>query len=61
VAEHEMQGLAHVRGLLGAEGVLDLLEFAPDMPPHDSVWLRCPNFIVRRTNARERRKGSAHA
>jgi len=39
------------------------LEFAPDMPPHDSEWLRCPNFIVRRTSARagERRKGSAHA
>jgi hypothetical protein len=35
------------------------LEYAPDMPPHDSEWLRCPNFIVRRTSARERRKGSA--
>jgi hypothetical protein len=47
------------------------LEFAPDMPPHESEWLRCPNFIVRRTSARaserpserpsERRRGSAHA
>ena len=37
------------------------LEFAPDMPPHDSEWLRCPNFIVRRTSARERRRGAAHA
>lgn len=25
------------------------LEFAPDRPPHDSDWLRCSNFIVRRT------------
>jgi hypothetical protein len=25
------------------------LEFAPDKPPHDSEWLRCSNFIVRRT------------
>jgi len=24
------------------------LEFAPDLPPHDSEWLRCTNFIVRR-------------
>lgn len=24
------------------------LEFAPDLPPHDSEWLRCSNFIVRR-------------
>ncbi len=24
------------------------LEFAPDLPPHDSEWLRCANFIVRR-------------
>ena len=24
------------------------LEFAPDMPPHDSEWLRCGNFIVKR-------------
>jgi hypothetical protein len=23
-------------------------EFAPDLPPHDSEWLRCANFIVRR-------------
>ena len=39
------------------------LEFAPDMPPHDSEWLRCPNFIVRRMSTRtsERRKDTAHA
>src|SRR4029434_4795862 len=43
------------------------LEFAPDMPPHESKWLRCANFIVRRTSERpnerpsERRRGSAHA
>ena len=24
------------------------LEFAPELPPHDSEWLRCANFIVRR-------------
>jgi hypothetical protein len=24
------------------------LEFAPNLPPHDSEWLRCANFIVRR-------------
>jgi hypothetical protein len=24
------------------------LEFAPDTPPHDSDWLRCANFIIRR-------------
>lgn len=24
------------------------LKFAPDLPPHDSKWLRCTNFIVRR-------------
>jgi hypothetical protein len=24
------------------------LEFAPDLPPHDSEWLRCSNFIVKR-------------
>jgi len=27
------------------------LEFAPDLPPHDSEWLRCANFIVRRQTA----------
>jgi len=35
------------------------LELTPDMPPHDSEWLRCANFIVRRLP--ERRRGSAHA
>lgn len=35
------------------------LEFAPDKPPHDSEWLRCSNFIVRR--AVERRGGVQHA
>jgi hypothetical protein len=35
------------------------LEFAPDKPPHDSDWLRCSNFIVRR--AAERRRSTAHA
>jgi hypothetical protein len=29
-------------------GVHFELEFAPDLPPHDSEWLRCANFIVRR-------------
>ncbi len=24
------------------------LKFAPELPPHDSEWLRCTNFIVRR-------------
>jgi Wadjet protein JetA len=31
------------------------LEFAPDLPPHDSEWLRCANFIVRRHAAAGRR------
>lgn len=31
------------------------LEFAPDSPPHDSEWLRCSNFIVRRHAAGRRR------
>jgi hypothetical protein len=31
------------------------LEFAPDLPPHDSEWLRCANFIVRRHAAMGRR------
>lgn len=35
------------------------LEVAPDRPPHDSDWLRCSNFIVRR--AAERRRSTAHA
>lgn len=35
------------------------LEFAPDQPPHDSDWLRCSNFIVRR--AAERRRSTVHA
>jgi hypothetical protein len=35
------------------------LEFAPDKPPHDSEWLRCSNFIVRR--GAERRGSPAHA
>jgi hypothetical protein len=35
------------------------LEFAPDKPPHDSEWLRCSNFIVRR--GAERPRSSAHA
>jgi hypothetical protein len=32
------------------------LEFAPDLPPHDSEWLRCANFIVRRHAAVGRRQ-----
>jgi hypothetical protein len=32
------------------------LEFAPDLPPHDSEWLRCANFIVRRHASAERRQ-----
>lgn len=35
------------------------LECAPDKPPHDSEWLRCSNFIVRRSH--ERRRSAAHA
>jgi Family of unknown function (DUF5716) len=30
------------------------LEFAPDKPAHDSEWLRCSNFIVRRSGGRRR-------
>jgi hypothetical protein len=30
------------------------LESAPDAPPHDSEWLRCSNFIVRRSDGRRR-------
>ena len=32
------------------------LEFAPDLPPHDSEWLRCANFIVRRQTASAARR-----
>jgi Family of unknown function (DUF5716) len=35
------------------------LEFAPDKPPHDSEWLRCSNFIVRRSGVR--RRSTLHA
>jgi hypothetical protein len=35
------------------------LEFAPDLPPHDSDWLRCGNFVVKRRPAIARR--SPHA
>jgi hypothetical protein len=35
------------------------LEFAPDKPPHDSDWLRCSNFIVRR--AAEPPRSTLHA
>ena len=35
------------------------LEFTPDKPPHDSEWLRCSNFVVRRFG--ERRRSVAHA
>lgn len=35
------------------------LKFAPDKPPHDSEWLRCSNFIVRR--GAERRRSHTHA
>jgi hypothetical protein len=31
------------------------LEFAPDLPPHDSEWLRCANFIVTRRAGAGRR------
>jgi Family of unknown function (DUF5716) len=32
------------------------LDFMPEGPPHDSEWLRCSNFVVRRSAAR---RGSA--
>jgi Wadjet protein JetA len=32
------------------------LEFAPDLPPHDSEWLRCANFIVKRHAGAGRRQ-----
>jgi hypothetical protein len=35
------------------------LEPAPDLPPHDSKWLRCANFVVRRSPGR--RGSNAHA
>jgi hypothetical protein len=35
------------------------LEPAPDLPPHDSKWLRCANFVVRRSSGR--RGSNAHA
>lgn len=31
------------------------LEFAPELPPHDSEWLRCANFIVKRHPASRHR------
>ncbi len=34
------------------------LEPSPDTPPHDSEWLRCANFVIRRGGLR---KGVAHA
>ncbi|WP_136623783.1 Wadjet anti-phage system protein JetA family protein [Bradyrhizobium centrolobii] len=36
-------------------GVHFELELASDLPPHDSEWLRCANFIVRRHAATRRR------
>lgn len=35
------------------------LEFSPDSPPHDSEWLRCANFVIRRRAAATTRR--AHA
>jgi hypothetical protein len=35
------------------------LEFAPDLPPHDSEWLRCGNFIVKRRPTISRRLSHA--
>jgi Wadjet protein JetA len=35
------------------------LEFAPEGPPHDSEWLRCSNFVVRRSA--EPVRSSTHA
>jgi len=31
-------------------------EFTPDSPPHDSEWLRCANFIVRRQTTSAQRR-----
>ena len=36
------------------------LKQAPDGPPHDSDWLRCSNFVVRRSDA-ARLRAPAHA
>jgi hypothetical protein len=36
------------------------LESAPDAPPHDSEWLRCSNFVVRRSGGAGRRS-AVHA
>jgi hypothetical protein len=36
------------------------LECAPGAPPHDSEWLRCTNFVVRRSGA-ARQRAAAHA
>ena len=36
------------------------LEPAPAGPPHDSEWLRCANFIVRRSDA-DRPRNPVHA
>jgi hypothetical protein len=35
------------------------LEFAPHLPPHDSEWLRCANFIVTRHPATAMRRHHA--
>ena len=35
------------------------LEFAPHLPPHDSAWLRCANFIVTRHPASAARRHHA--
>jgi hypothetical protein len=36
------------------------LELSPDTPPHDSEWLRCANFVVRRSG-RSRQAGATRA
>ncbi|MHC2519564.1 hypothetical protein ACVMHW_005446 [Bradyrhizobium diazoefficiens] len=36
------------------------LEPCPDTPPHDSEWLRCANFLVKRSGAL-RKARAAHA
>jgi Family of unknown function (DUF5716) len=36
------------------------LEYAPDGPPHDSEWLKCSNFVVRRA-PETRRSRAIHA
>ena len=35
------------------------LESAPDLPPHDSDWLRCSNFIIRRQTETSARRAGA--